>query len=106
MEGPITSEQVHEVVVEKQEMDRSFEKDESGFQSSYSSQSRETESSWLMLKGEIMDPALFNPPIHHSSNLDVNGLDSAVLGNISTISGEEIQYKGNAQLLQLKLIVG
>ena len=104
MEGPIAIEQKHEAAVEKQEMDQSFnnrmsDKEESGFHSSCSSQSGETDSSWLMLKGEIMDPTLFNPPIHHSSNLDVKGLDSAVLCNISTISGEEVQYKGNANYL-------
>ena len=97
MEGPIAIVQEPEVVLAKQEQDRTFESrstDESGFQSSYSSQSNEADSSWLMLKGETMDPTLFDPPIHHSSNLD--GPDSAMLCNISSISGEEIQYKGNA----------
>ena len=61
------------VIVAKQEMDRSYDREaESGFQSSFASVSKtESENSWVVLEGEIADPQIFDPPIH-SSNIEVN----------------------------------
>ena len=74
----------------KQEMDRSYEKEvESGFQSSFSSATKtDSEDSWVMIKGETVDPLAFDPPIQ-SSNLSEN-----MFCNISTISGDGQQFKG------------
>ena len=80
-------------VLAKQEMDRSYEREEeSGFQSSFASVSRtDSEDSWMMVKGEILDPLIFDPPIQSSNIKSAMQCD---ISAISTISGDEPHFKG------------
>ena len=88
MEELVVANEIPMTAIDKQEMDQSYE---SGFQSSGTCQ--ETDSSWIMFKDEIADPDRFDPPIN-SSNVSDGILCKIDKCDISSITGDELQYKG------------